>query len=170
MIKRFLLILSLVLIISGCVSDPNTYYFNYEELSINVISIELINYENNNPRIINVNESNISNIDFHKLVVLEVLPSQSIDSFIRKISEITFHKSNKSAETPIGRGIKLNYNNGNFVIISCTLTKERGYSFVAEFDDKGKFVKHIAEFADRPKFEKLLDDYFKTKDFYNRKK
>src|SRR5690554_1443234 len=70
-----LLILSIT-IISGCVSDPNTYYFNYEELSSNVISIELINYENSNPRIINVNESSISNIDFQKMEVLEVLPSQ----------------------------------------------------------------------------------------------
>lgn len=162
--KRFSLILSLLIIIfiSGCVSDPNTYYFNYEELSSNVISIELINYENSNPRIINVNEISISNIDFQKLEVLEELPSQSIDSFIRRISEITFHESNKSAEAPIGKGIKLNYKNGNFVLISCTLTKERGYSFVTEFDDRGNFVKHIAEFADRPKFEKLLEEYFEV--------
>lgn len=160
--KIFTLIILIVsiTIISGCVTDPNTYYFNYEELSSKVISIELINYENSNPRIINVKESSISNIDFQKMEVLQILPSQNIDSFISKLSKITFHESNESAEAPIGKGIKLNYKNGNFIIISCTITKERAYSFVAEFDGEGNFVKHIAKFADRPKFEKLIEEYF----------
>ena len=38
-----------------------------------------------------------------KMEVLQILPSQNIDSFISKLSKITFHESNESAEAPIGK-------------------------------------------------------------------
>ena len=63
--KIFTLIILIVsiTIISGCVTDPNTYYFNYEELSSKVISIELINYENSNQNY-KCERNSISNIEF----------------------------------------------------------------------------------------------------------
>ena len=52
--KRIVMItcLCLFVLLNGGVSDPPTYFFEYENLKGQIASVELIHYENDNPEII----------------------------------------------------------------------------------------------------------------------
>lgn len=56
------IILNLI-VLTGCVSDPATYYFDSDDLIANTVKIELVECENEKPEIIEINGKNTTNFD-----------------------------------------------------------------------------------------------------------
>lgn len=159
--KKILLVVTIIFsIICLTACDPASYHFNYDELLGDTERIELIQYENQNPSIIKVDNNATLIFELERMQVKKVLSSVENSKFLEDLSTITFHLVNSSADSPTGKCVRIVLKNGNFIIISCSLVNETSYSFVAEFSEQGKFVRHIAHFADRPKYEKLLNNYF----------
>ena len=48
----YIMIICVLVSLGGCVWDPAITYFDYDELKEQIATVELINYENENPKII----------------------------------------------------------------------------------------------------------------------
>ena len=161
--KRIVMItcLCLFILLNGCVSDPPTYFFEYEKLKGQIASVELINYENENPKIIK-DASNVLPFDFAKMEVIETLASDKIDDFVTDLSETGFMDYSSFAKEPVGICIKITYKDGKFIIITSTLM-DVAYGLVEVFDSNGYPIEYIGEPRDRDEYVALVNKYFEHK-------
>ena len=84
-----IMIICVLVSLGGCVWDPASYLFDYDELKEQIATVELINYENDEPEKID-DDSKILPYDFNKEEVLETLAVDKIDDFTLDLSEIRF--------------------------------------------------------------------------------
>lgn len=155
-----ILLISIVMSLVGCVTDPPTYYFNAEELIENVIRIELVNFVNEKPEQVIVNDDTTLSFNMVNATLIKELDNEKIKDFIDDLSTITFHIENKSVNSPLGYTIIIYMENQETIVLSCTVVDGLAYSMVAVFTVDGSFIEHIAKFADEPKFRKVLERYF----------
>ena len=75
--KKFILVIILMvsIFLTGCVSDPETYYFDAADLIANTIKIELVECKNEKLEMIEVNEKSITKFNKN-----EVEPIENIDN------------------------------------------------------------------------------------------
>ena len=149
-----------ILLLTGCVIDPPTYYFDSDELLREVIKIELVECTNENPQIITVNDGSVPKFDVNSIKLIDELPNDKMDDFIADLSTITFHRENESVDSPTGYAVLIYNDKDEIIVISCTVLNNYGYSMVAKFSIDGKFIEHIARFADEPKYRNMLETYF----------
>ena len=91
--KRMCVIfLFIIALLSGCVSDPATYYFDASNIINQATKIQLVVCENDNPININVEEDTILFFDIDNIRIIETLETEKIDEFACELSSITFHK------------------------------------------------------------------------------
>ena len=161
--KRIVMItcLCLFVLLNGCVSDPPTYFFEYENLKGQIASVELIHYENDNPEIIK-DASNVLPFDFTKMEVIETLAADKIDDFVTDLSETGFMDYSSFAKEPVGICIKITYKDGKFIIITSTLM-DVAYGIVEVFDSNGYPIEYIGEPRDRDEYVALVNKYFEHK-------
>lgn len=60
-------------------TDPPTYYFDSDELLIEVIKIELVECINENPQIITVNDGSVPKFDVNSIKLIDELPNDKMD-------------------------------------------------------------------------------------------
>ena len=156
------MIICVLVSLGGCVWDPASYLFDYDELKEQIATVELINYENDNPEIIK-DASEVMPFDFNKEEVIETLDADKIDDFALDLSEIRFLINSKSADAPVGICIKITCANSEFIIISWTLIHDDGYCFVEIFNSQGDLIKHIGWVGLRKDYVALVNKYFEYK-------
>ena len=76
--KTIILFVFIIILLTSIGCDPASYYYDYEDLKANVISIELINYENNKAVELFEEREKVKAFDFSKLEVIEVLNDKKI--------------------------------------------------------------------------------------------
>lgn len=157
----YIMIICVFISLSGCVWDPASYLFDYEKLKEQVATVELINYENEEPKKIK-DISEILPYDFDKEEVLETLPADKIDDFIMDLSEIRFMIDSDFSNSPVGICIKVTYKNGEFIIITSTLM-DVAYGLVELFNSNGCPIEYIGAPGDRDEFVALVNKYFEHK-------
>ena len=158
----YIMIICVFISLSGCVWDPASYLFDYEKLKEQVATVELINYENEEPKKIK-DISEILPYDFDKEEVLETLPADKIDDFIMDLSEIRFLDYSSFAKEPVEICIKITYKNGEFIIISVTLMNGVVYCFIEVFDKLGYSIEHIGGIENRDDIDRIINKYFYLK-------
>lgn len=144
--------------VSGC--DPVVYRFDAEQLKQETVRLELIYYENEEPKHTEVTEDMVLVFKQEKARLVQVLEQDKINAFIDEFSMVRFHHRDICAEEPVGYGLRIILQNNHFFIIACKLTERSAYGMVAEFDKDCNFVKHIATFAEANRFNALLEKYF----------
>ena len=131
-IVLFLFVLNLITL-TGC--DPSPYYYSYEDLNSNVISIELINYVNNDAVELFEKRDRVKNFDFSKLNVIETLDNENNNEFLLEFSKIQFMMVWRHLDSPKGESVKINYKDGSFYVIclyvqfSCQYDKSGNVKF-----------------------------------------
>lgn len=160
--KIYFILLATIMMMSlaGCVTDPPTYYFNAAELIENVIKIELVDFVNEKPEIVIVDDNTMLSINMANATLIKELNNEKVNSFIEDLSTITFHAENISVNSPLGYTVIMYMKNQEIVVLSCTVVDGLGYCMAAVFTVEGEFVEHIASFADEPKFRKVLEKYY----------
>ena len=158
--------LSLFVLISvtGCVWDPESYYFDYNKLSNEIVSVDLVEYDNTLPQILYGN-GEILKFNFDKMNLLETLETKQIDSFIADLSKIHLFLPADDlsyANSPIGYCIKLNCENGDFIILSSTLIDGIAYGHIVRYDSSGTAIGLIATCSNRGALIDLANKYFNT--------
>ena len=157
----YIMIICVLVSLGGCVWDPAITYFDYDELKEQIATVELINYENDNPEIIK-DASEVMPFDFNKEEVIETLDADKIDDFALDLSEIRFMNDSDFAKEAIGICIKITYENGEFIIITSTLI-DVAYALVEVFDSNGFSIEHIGKPGSRKDFVALVNKYFEYK-------
>lgn len=174
--KKIVLVLVLVIsVISLTACDPKHYFFKYEELKDKVVSIQLIEYDNPSvkklPRTV---ESPYINckwsrkpdpvetqpFDFTKVNVLGTLSEDKIDDFLQELSEIEFFTIDTyytgATDSANGITIILNYNDGNFLVLSADRISTPHSQFAALYDSDGNPVEQVANFINNEYFYDLV--------------
>ena len=140
-----------LLTLTGC--DPSSYYYNYEDLNSNVVSIELINYENKEAIELFEKRDKIKNFDFSKLNVIEVLDNDKNSEFLLEFSKIEFMLVWRHLDSPKGESIKINYKDGSFDVI-CYYVQ-----FSCQYDKSGN-VKNFIGSGGGNQLKELVEEVF----------
>lgn len=149
-IVLFIFVLNL-LTLTGC--DPSSYYYNYEDLNVNVVSIELINYENDDAIELFEKREKVKPFDFSRLDVIEVLANEKNSEFLLEFSKIEFMLVWRHLDSPKGESIKINYEDGSFDVI-CYYVQ-----FSCQYDELGN-VKNFIGSGGGNQLKKLVEDSF----------
>ena len=153
------LMLALCLMLMSCVSDPESFYFDYDELKQNVVSIELINYDNSDVKTVK-KRTDILPFDFSKVEILETLESEQLEKLLQTLSEIHFHVCDdltKYFSSAAGISIRITYANGSFIVV-CLNQKT---NFAGAFTADGNVGELILMFPTHA-FADLVNKYFTT--------
>ena len=167
-IMSFTLLISLFLF-GSCALNFKRHRFDYEELKEQVVSIELINYDNNEARRVKDIDS-ILPFDFDKMEVVETLDESRFEDFIDDFDHVTLRDFERRSrpkydDAPAGIGLKLTYECGDFIIMTSFISdREQGeYSdFIVRFDKEGQAKDAASFFDNRDDYVELVNKYFET--------
>lgn len=159
--NKFFLGIFIAVILNLVACDPNRYYFNYEDLKNSVAKIELINYNNNEAKVIKDKE-NLLSFDFNRVEIVETLREEFLEEFLLDFSKTLIFQYWKYSDSPVGICIRIIYNNKDFEIASCTLQNGILYDYVGSFDSNGNVKEFIGGFSGRSVLSDLVNKYFST--------
>ena len=132
-----LLVFVLVFCLFPLVScDPGSFWFDHDELTENVKSIELIEYNNDEAKNIFDDKDKVLPFDFDKIELIETLSDEKKEMFIDDISNQRFLLVWKHLDSPQGRCVRITYQNGDFDILCCNV------QFSCQYDSTGA-VKNV---------------------------
>ena len=160
-------VFSLMIVLIFCLSvfsacTPPIVQFNYEELTNEIISVELLNYNGERKKVKTINE--VAPFNINNSEEKEIL--SNIDTnFFDNISKIEFWDiktvSVKIPYEPIGYCIRLNYKNSDFCIIFCATKKDSdGYSGMLKYNSANVCIDAFGYVFNSQKFYDILDNYF----------
>ena len=149
-IALFLFVLNLITL-TGC--DPSSYYYSFEDLNSNVISIELINYVNNDAVELFGKKDKVKNFDFSKLNIKKVLDNDKNSEFLLEFSKIEFMLVWRHLDSPKGESVKINYLDGSFDVI-CYYVQ-----FSCQYDKSGN-VKNFIGSGGGNQLKELVKEVF----------
>ena len=162
--KKFICFLCLLSVcFSLCACDPGSFIVTVEDLD-GVVSIELIEYNNSNQKEFN---SWVPN-HFNKLkpfkpenaTVIEELQEDKEQDFLDAFMQTDILHTYYVYDSPKDVCIRLNYANGNFLIIWANY-KEQSYSgYIGEYSSDGTVVSFWGCFSNLIYYQDLVNNYF----------
>lgn len=164
-LKIFSIILLLLFCVSVfCAFSPPTYRFYYDDLTNDVLFVELINYENAEKTDVK-NEAQIKPFDFSKETRVKLLAFEKNDAFFTELSSVNFYGSRSFPSAPAGDCIKLNYKDGSFFVIFCDVQKDEKqarvyYSGAIKYSSDGVAQKQYSYIARLSRYMDLAEKYF----------
>lgn len=160
--KKILIAFMLIVVLvsaSGCIDLP-TFYFDFDKLADEVVQIQLVYCENDNPQNLEVTESTVLKFDKKNAFIIATIEEKKIAGFLERLSNITFQKKNHSVNSPVGLAVVMYKSNGEYIVLSGTRLGDTSYYMASLFNEDG-FVKHIAYLADSTSYTMMLSKYFK---------
>ena len=162
--KKILAIMVVMLIFfSMCACDPGSFSINRESLN-NVVSVELIEYACPNQK------QFFSWVpdQFNKLLpfvaanatILECLPSDKIADFLDAFSKTDILHTYYAYNSPKDICIKLNYENGNFLIIWANYLDNSYAGYIGEYSSDGTVLSFWGSFSSLRYYKDLVNQYF----------
>ena len=166
--KKFTSLLAILLVVCSLCAfaacDPNTIYIEAEELA-DIVSVQLISYDNPQQKSfiswVPDHTSDLKPFDTSKISVLETLDREAIPELLETLTECPILDRYYAYDSPKGLCLKLNYSNGDFLIVNCHQDSFTGY--IGKFAPNGEVVQFIGCFVGVTSFETLVNDYFQTK-------
>ena len=162
--KKILSVLIIaVLSIVLCSCDPGTYYIQDEELS-DIVSIQLIQYDNSNQKTFTSWVPNhfddLKPFDVCKYVVIKELENERIADFVLSFKETDILRTYYAYDSPKDLCIKCNYSNGNFLIIWANYAKDTYAGYIGEYSANGTVLSFWGCFSSIHYYEDLVSEYF----------
>ena len=166
--KRFICIACLVLLfltMSAC--DPGTYQFREDLNAGDVVSVELIRYENPKQKMFRSwvpdHFKRLGDLDLSSVTVLETLEEDKKAEFLNQLSRENILLHYYVFNSPKGICLRINYSNGDFLIVNndCESKTYRGY--IGMYNAEGEVTEFYGTFVRYDSFESLVNDYFETK-------
>ena len=147
--------------------DPGSYQYDYNDLIENVVSIELINYDNPNQKsfiswVLPDHSSDLVPFEKSKTTQLEVLNEEKKEDFLKQLSNSDILYLYYAYDSPKGICIKLTYENGDFEIIWCDYEHKTFAGYIGRYTSEGEVEKFIGSFSSYDYFKSLVNDYFET--------
>ena len=148
-------------LISAC--DPGTFMIDRDSLD-SVITIELIEYKNSNQ---NHFTSWVPNhfdellpFDTDKASVVESLPKEKNAEFLDAFSKTHILHTYYAYNSPNDVCIRLNYENGDFLIIWANYARGSFGGYIGEYSANGEVLSFWGSFSALDYYEELVNNYF----------
>ena len=161
-------VFSLVLVSIFCLSifsacTPPIVQFNYEELTNEIISVELLNYNGERKKVKTLNE--VAPFNINNSEEKEIL-SNIAEELLKDVSNISFRDlkvgTKKIPYEPAEISIRLNYKNNDFCIIFCATKKEDSddYSGMLKYNSANVCIDAFGFITNPQFFYDILEKYF----------
>lgn len=143
-----MLVLTCLLGLVGC--DPETNNFSKDELLANTVKIELIDYENESPKLLTISSMKKPKFDFNKATLIATLDDSRYGDVINYVAGADYLDYGTALNEPMGKALVLYQNNGNMIVLyGCVYTNEKDKTFYHGdcyvFDENGVFVEHMGD-------------------------
>ena len=158
-------VLTCMLVFTGC--DPGTNTLDVDELLLNTVKVELVEYKNENPKLIqNLSGKNKPKFDFDKVTPIATLDDSKIEDIINDLGEYDYLYWDRTLNEPIGKTLILHQSNGNMLVLfGCVYEDEKGSTHYHDgcimFDKDGKYIEYIGDFG-YVGMENIETKYFST--------
>ncbi len=150
-------------VFAGC--DPIPMELDVDKLQANTVKIELVYYDNNNPKTIqNLEGKKQPTFNFDKTTLIATLDDSRIDEFINDIGEYEYLYFGRTCNEPVGKTLILYQSNGDILVLfGCVTKNARGRTCYLDgcilFDKDGKYIEYIGDFG-YVYMEELESKYF----------
>ena len=141
------LVLVCLLGLVGC--DPGARMLDGDELLHTTVKIELVHYENVNPKLVRLNSRrNAPVFDFSKVTPIATLEEARFEEILMDVTKNELLMFNRTLNEPIGKTLILHQDDGSMIVMyGCVYEKENGsrryYGGCDIFDENGKFVEYL---------------------------
>ena len=156
-------ILTCLPVLTGC--DPLSNRLNVDELLANTVKIELVNYENSNPKLIhNLDGKEKPKFDFNKVTPIATLDDSKIEDVVNDLGEYAYLYWGRTWNEPIEKTLILYQSNGDILVFyGCIYTDEKGDTYYPDacimFDKDGKYIEYIGDFG-YAGMDAIISEYF----------
>lgn len=160
--KMCALLLLILLSVSLISCDPVRYFFKNNTRNDEIESVELISYSPDNVAVV---ESTDEMLDFvtENMEILESLDITKKEDFISEFSCIEFFEGYPHLNTANGVGIKINYENGDFLLVTYDQFNEADNGGDAIlYNSDGIFINYYGSLSWIQSFIDLVNKYFET--------
>ena len=157
------LVLLTIICFSMCACDPGSFSPNRDELN-NVISVELIEYENTEQKHFTTwvpeQFDELAPFNFANETILETLPSEKMSDFLDAFSEADILHSYYAYNSPKDICIRLNYENGDFLIIWANYVENTYAGYIGKYSADGTVVSFLGSFSSLSDYKDLVNNFF----------
>ena len=165
--KRTVTILSVILFcITLCSCDPGTFIIEENYLE-GVTTVELIKYDNSNQKSffswVPNQFDKLKPFDILRYTVLEELHNEDIDDFLNSFKDTEILHTYYAYDSPKDICLKLNYSNGNFLIIWSNYKENNFAGYIGEYLPDGTVLSFWGSFSALFYYEELVNTYFSIK-------
>ena len=147
----------------GC--DPGCKSLNKEELLANTVRIELVDYANENPKMVRINGRKKPRFEFNKVTFIAALDESYYEDLLVELSEYSYLVFGSALNEPLGKTLVLYQSNGNMIVLfGCVYTNGKDTYYYGDcnvYDSNGVFVEHIGDVYYQF-FEMIEFKYFQT--------
>ncbi len=162
---RFTLCLVLaILLVALTACDPGHVRYDYNELTNNVVSVELIEYENPDRQKFGSWVPNqmdqLKPFDPEKVTVLETLDEERMPDFFTKLSQESILDEYYVYDSPRGICLRLTYSNGEFTILTSDYENRSFLGFICRYSADGTAIEYVGSFSSLQSFQDLVNDFF----------
>ncbi len=146
-----------------CACDPGSYKAE-DDLLEDVTSIDLILYENSEQKALQGwfkdHFDELPTFDNSKAKVLETLPEEKISKFLDAFSEKEILSTYYTYDSPADVCIRLNYSNGNFLIIWSDYENNSFGGYIGVYSKDGIPESFLGVFSALSFYKELINDFF----------
>ncbi len=161
--KTIELLLLLLMCIISISCDPGTWVITDESLE-NVVSIELINYDNPEQdhftSWVPNHFDDLLPYNNDKETLIEKLPDENIDEFLDSFKQTHILHTYYGYNSPKDVCIKLNYSYGNYLIIWADYERGSFAGYIGEYLPDGTVLSFWGSFSGLFYYEDLVNNYF----------
>lgn len=161
--KTLFLILLAVICCFMCACDPGSYAINREKLN-DVVSVELIEYTNPEQKHfiswIPDQFDQLEQFNSANAMVIETLPSEKVSEFLDAFSKTDILNDYYAYNSPKDICIRLNYKNGNFLIIWANYSENKYAGYIGKYSSDGKVISFWGSFSSLQSYKDLVNQYF----------
>ena len=157
----FLCFAMILFSLSAC--DPGTYVIREDELT-DVVSIELIEYENLSQEHFTSWVPNhfedLKPFDTASAAVIEKLQDEKMPEFLDSFMETDILHTYYAYDSPADICIRLNYKNGNFLIIWADYKRNSFGGYIGEYSADGSVLSFWGSFSALDYYQDLVNNFF----------
>ena len=162
--KKIICFLYLIIIcFCLCSCDPGTYTINPNSLE-GVKTIELIDYKNPDQKHFASWEPNhfedLKPFDTAKATVIEILQEERKSDFLDAFMQTDILYEYYAYDSPVDICIRLNYENGNFLIIWSNYKKNSFAGYIGEYSADGTVLSFWGSFSGLLYYQGLINNFF----------
>lgn len=163
--KRFFCIFCVVLIcLAMTACDPGTYNLRQETDPQDVVSVELIRYDNPKQKKfvswVPDHFIKLRPIDLSAVTVLETLEEENKETFLDQLSRERILWKYYVFDSPKGVCIRITYSCGDSLIVSADYENESFCGYIGMYNAQGEVTDFVGSFESYRSFATLVSDYF----------